>query len=253
MGMKLTLWTLYTNRTNTWLHVYTYKPTNSAIIINFVAELLLGTLTNSFHFAGLNLSVLPVRGHFDFQCHIEVNFEVDHCLNIMLLYLIISQEWRPTKVTKLSIKSLIFIVKNWHRTLDGEQHTNKTDLLYIFVVSHNYAVLIFFEVPASARDELLDALFRERVPWTWATIRKVWHLRSRFLKRSRDSISLVSRRPWYEARIASSLSLIRFCIPICEANSESGSKQILSKCWLHKTLYSLGPLHWVLVLDLNTF
>ena len=36
-------------------------------------------------------------------------------------------------------------------------------------------------------------------------------------------------------------------MPICAANSESTSKQLLSKCWLHKTLCSLGPSQFALV------
>ena len=49
-------------------------------------------------------------------------------------------------------------------------------------------------------------------------------------------------------RIASAFSLIHFCIPICEASVESGSKQLMSKWSLHNTLCLLEPDHWALVL-----
>ena len=43
-------------------------------------------------------------------------------------------------------------------------------------------------------------------------------------------------------------SFLLFWIPICAPRSEPTSKQLLSKCLLHKMLYSLGPLQFALVL-----
>ena len=76
----------------------------------------------------------------------------------------------------------------WFVLIIMNPNNNKKNLLYVSRFS--LADLFFFEEPASARDELLNALFSwKTVATTWSSLRKKWHLSSlRSLKQSRNSI-----------------------------------------------------------------